>query len=42
MSAQKIRNSSDYDDFYIVSREEAEVQIRNAEEFIDRIEEFLI
>ncbi|NSW90114.1 MAG: HEPN domain-containing protein [Firmicutes bacterium] len=41
MSAQKIRNSSDYDEFYIVSIKDAENQINNATKFIDRIEKFL-
>jgi uncharacterized protein (UPF0332 family) len=41
MGAQKIRNSSDYDDFYVVSKEEANNQIKNAVKFIKRIEEFL-
>ncbi|MDD4592783.1 MAG: HEPN domain-containing protein [Parabacteroides sp.] len=41
MGAQKIRNSSDYDDFYIVSKEEANDQIKNAEKYINRMEVFL-
>ncbi len=41
MGAQKIRNSSDYDDFYVVNKEEANSQIKNAEKFIIRMEKFL-
>lgn len=37
----EIRQSSDYDDFYIVSKEEVSEQLRNAEMFIGEIEEFL-
>lgn len=41
MGAQKVRNSSDYDDFYIVSKEEAQNQISNAEKFIEKVKEYL-
>jgi len=41
MSAQKIRNSCDYDDFYIVSKEEAQNQITNAEKFTEKMTEYL-
>lgn len=34
MGAEKIRNKSDYNDFYIATREDSEEQIKNAEEFI--------
>ena len=34
------RNASDYDDFYIASREEAERQITVAEEFINLVEKY--
>jgi len=39
--AFKIRNKSDYDDFYIVSREEAKEQVKDAEYFIDIVEKFI-
>lgn len=39
--AFKIRNKSDYDDFYVVSREEAKEQIKDAEYFLSVIESFL-
>ena len=39
--AQEIRHASDYDDFYIATREEAEEQILTAEELIDCIEKFV-
>ena len=38
MGAEKLRNKSDYNDFYIVTREEIEKQILEAEEFIYGIE----
>jgi uncharacterized protein (UPF0332 family) len=40
-SASNVRNRSDYDDFYIVSRDEAEKQLLNAEIFIKYIEDYL-
>lgn len=40
-SASNVRNKSDYDDFYIVSRDEAMKQIDNAEVFIINIEIYL-
>ena len=36
-----IRTKSDYQDFYIVNREEAKNQLKNAEEFIRMIELYL-
>ena len=41
MSASRIRNVSDYDDFYIATKEEAEEQLKNAKKFYDRIKAFL-
>ena len=38
--AEEIRHASDYDDFYIASREEAERQITVAEEFINIVEKY--
>lgn len=38
--AEEIRHASDYDDFYITSREESEHQILTAEEFINLAEEY--
>lgn len=37
----EIRQGSDYDDFYIVSKEEVENQLDNAEQFVDEIEKYL-
>lgn len=37
MGAEKIRSQSDYDDFFIISREDADKQIENAELFLQRI-----
>ena len=38
--AEEIRHASDYDDFYIASKEEAERQISVADEFIQLVEEY--
>ena len=40
--AEEIRHASDYDDFYIASREEAERQITVAEEFIQLSEKYCL
>ena len=40
VQAEEIRHASDYDDFYIASREEAERQITVAEEFINLAEKY--
>lgn len=39
--AEEIRHASDYDDFYIATREEAEEQIATAEELINAVEQYL-
>jgi uncharacterized protein (UPF0332 family) len=39
--AEEIRHLSDYDDFYIASRDESERQVAVAEEFIDLVERYL-
>ena len=39
--AEEIRHASDYDDFYIATREEAEDQIATALELIEMIEHYL-
>jgi len=36
--AEEIRHASDYDDFYVAGREEAERQIETADEFIEMAE----
>ncbi|MDD6655827.1 MAG: HEPN domain-containing protein [Lachnospiraceae bacterium] len=38
---EEIRHASDYDDFFIASREEAERQVTVAEQFICMVEEYL-
>lgn len=38
--AEEIRHASDYDDFYIASREESERQVAAAEEFIELVEKY--
>ena len=37
----EIRGASDYDDFYIVSKEEVTKQIANAEYFLEQIKGYL-
>ena len=39
--AAKIRHASDYDEFYIASKEEAERQIQTAKELIDLVDKFI-
>lgn len=39
--AQEVRHASDYDDFYIVSMEEAMEQLADAREVVDMIEKYL-
>lgn len=39
--AFKIRNDSDYQDFYMVPKEDAKTQLEKAEKFLDRIIEFI-
>ncbi len=39
--AERMRNRSDYDDFYIVSKDETTEQLGNAEAFIKEIETFI-
>lgn len=39
--AEEIRHASDYDDFYIASREETERQIIVADEFIQSVEQYI-
>lgn len=39
--AQEVRHASDYDDFYIVSVEDAKEQIKTAEEVVNMVEEYL-
>ena len=38
--AEEIRHASDYDDFYIASKEESERQIVVAGEFIELVEKY--
>lgn len=40
--AEEIRHASDYDDFYIATKEKAEEQILTAKELIERIEDYCI
>ena len=38
--AEEIRHASDYDDFYIATKEKAEEQIMTAKELIEQIEAY--
>jgi len=40
-NAFEIRNESDYEDFYVLSREDTEQQIEDAAKFIDEIEKYI-
>ena len=42
MSAEMIRNKSDYNDFYLASREDAEKQVQGAKEFISEMNRYII
>jgi uncharacterized protein (UPF0332 family) len=39
--AEQIRNASDYDDFYVASKEEAQLQVKNAGYFIEKVEKYI-
>ena len=39
--AEEIRHASDYDDFYIATREEAEEQITTAEELVVQVQKYV-
>lgn len=41
VESEEIRHASDYDDFYIATKEEAEEQIQTAKELIDRVEAYV-
>lgn len=38
--AEQIRNSSDYDDFYVTNKEEARQQVASARYFVEKVEEY--
>lgn len=40
LAAEEIRHASDYDDFYIASREESERQVAIADEFVQLVERY--
>lgn len=40
-TAFQIRNVCDYDDFYIASKQDAEIQIEHAKEFLEAVKAFL-
>ena len=39
--AEQIRNASDYDDFYIASKEETRQQVKKAKYFVDKVKEYV-
>ena len=41
VESEEIRHASDYDDFYIATREEAEEQIETAKELVSCVEEYV-
>lgn len=40
--AEQIRSASDYDDFYIASKEESRQQVENAAYFVEKVEMYLV
>ena len=42
VEAEEIRHASDYDDFYIATKEEAEEQIQTAKELVDQVEKYVL
>lgn len=40
-NAFRVRNKTDYDDFYIVSKAEAQQQLDNAQAFVGFIDDFI-
>ena len=41
VESEELRHASDYDDFYIATREEAEEQIQTAKELVKLVEEYV-
>lgn len=39
--AEQIRNASDYDDFYVASKEEARQQVQDAEYIVSKVEAYI-
>lgn len=39
--AEQIRNASDYDDFYLASKEETRQQVENAKYLVDKVEKYI-
>ena len=37
----QVRQGSDYDDFYVISKEEVAQQLQNAKQFVDAVEQYL-
>lgn len=41
LSASRIRNASDYDDFYVASKSETEIQVKDAEKFLNTVRDYI-
>lgn len=41
VGSQRVRERSDYDDFYVVAIDDVNLQIKNAELFLKKIESFI-
>jgi uncharacterized protein (UPF0332 family) len=41
-NASAIRNNSDYDDFYIATKEQAQKQVEDAKLFYNAVEKFIL
>lgn len=37
----KVRQGSDYDDFYVISKEQVTIQLQNAKRFVEAVEQYL-
>ena len=40
-TAFEMRNDSDYQDFYVVSKADVEEQVKNAKQFLQTVEEYI-
>ncbi len=40
-AAEQVRTVSDYDDFYLASKDETEEQVQNAEYFVNKVKKYL-
>lgn len=41
-NAFEVRQEADYEDFYVISKDDAEKQVENAEKFLNKIKEYIL